>query len=89
MSAPEIKIFDTRDEMIKELLAPGSVIAEVGVFDGGFSERIFNINQPKELVLIDIWYSGHSPSGEAQATASTVHRRHSHPPRRARRVATA
>jgi hypothetical protein len=65
MSAPEIKIFDTRDEMIKELLAPGSVIAEVGVFDGGFSERIFNINQPKELVLIDIWYSGPVVSGDA------------------------
>lgn len=64
MNTEGIKLFETRDEMIKELLPQGCVIAEVGVFDGGFSERILSINQPKELVLIDVWWSGPVVSGD-------------------------
>jgi 23S rRNA U2552 (ribose-2'-O)-methylase RlmE/FtsJ len=59
-----ITIFDNRNEMIKQLLAPNSVIAEIGVFDGGFSQCILNINNPKELVLIDYWGDGIVVSGD-------------------------
>lgn len=49
-----MKIFDTRNKML-EILPKNSVIAELGVFRGDFSEKIIEICEPKEIVLIDIW----------------------------------
>lgn len=38
-----------------ESLPKGSVVAEIGVWEGDFSARILEICQPKELHLIDPW----------------------------------
>ncbi len=56
------RVFETRDEMLSVLPA-NPVIAELGVFDGDYSERIFAICNPKELVLIDYWGDGNIVSG--------------------------
>jgi hypothetical protein len=37
------------------LLPPASVGAELGVFDGVFSEEILSIARPKQLFLVDLW----------------------------------
>jgi hypothetical protein len=36
-------------------LPKGGVVAEIGVWEGGFSQRILEICEPKELHLIDPW----------------------------------
>lgn len=38
-----------------EGLPKGGIVAEVGVWEGNFSERILEICEPKELHLIDPW----------------------------------
>jgi hypothetical protein len=42
-------------EGLLELLPKGGVVAELGVDQGGFSEKILKINQPKTLHLVDLW----------------------------------
>lgn len=42
-------------EALLELLPKGGVVAELGVDQGGFSEKILKINQPKTLHLVDLW----------------------------------
>ena len=59
----DIKIFETRDEMIT-IVPKNGVIAELGVFKGEFSKKIDEICQPKELVLIDIWEGDSVYSGD-------------------------
>lgn len=47
-----------RDKVRGRLLArlpKGAVVAEIGVWEGGFSRRILEICEPKELHLIDPW----------------------------------
>lgn len=44
----------TRDELLA-VLPKGGIVAEIGVFKGGFSERIYKIVQPDRLHLIDPW----------------------------------
>jgi hypothetical protein len=46
------------------VVKPNSVIAELGVFNGQFSEIIMNICDPKELVLIDLWEDRMIQSGD-------------------------
>jgi len=59
----KIKMFETRNEMLS-VIEPNSVIAELGVFAGQFSEIIMNICNPKELVLIDLWEDRMIQSGD-------------------------
>ncbi len=46
----------SRDFMF-DILPKGGTVAEVGVFGGDFSERIIALNQPRELHLIDPWFT--------------------------------
>jgi hypothetical protein len=43
-----------RDFMLR-MLPPGSEAAEIGVFDGAFSERILSLVRPRRLHLVDPW----------------------------------
>jgi hypothetical protein len=58
-----MELFETRDEMVKTLLCPGSRIAEIGVFEGTFSDVLLS-TKPSRLWLIDPW-DGISCSGDA------------------------
>ena len=49
----------------------GGRCAEIGVWQGGFSEAILSVTEPKELVLIDPW-----DLLSAQDTAEQTHARH-------------
>lgn len=45
-----------RDELLKNLPLHG-VVAEIGVNEGDFSEKILSLCSPSKLVLIDVWAS--------------------------------
>jgi len=62
--ANECRRFNTRKDMLS-LLSVESVVAEIGVFEGRFSEEIVEVCAPRELVLIDIWAPGPMMSGDA------------------------
>ena len=47
-------IFERRDQLLKKL-PKNAICAEVGVFEGEFSQRILKKNNPTKLVLIDAW----------------------------------
>ena len=47
-------LFETRNEMVKQLVGPGKQICEVGVFLGEFANYLLSL-QPKQLILIDPW----------------------------------
>ena len=55
-------IFDTRNEMVRELVGTSRQICEVGVFLGDFANFLLSL-QPKQLVLIDPW-EGVGQSGD-------------------------
>ena len=44
----------TRQQLLR-FLPQGGIVAEVGVFQGEFSRKIFDITQPSKLHLIDPW----------------------------------
>jgi len=48
---PELK---SRDDLLK-LMPKNGIIAEIGVWDGSFSEKILKYCNPKKLYLIDCW----------------------------------
>jgi hypothetical protein len=56
-----MRIFDTRNEMIRELLFPGYVGVEIGVLRGDFADELYKL-LPLHLHLVDLWqgivYSG-------------------------------
>lgn len=58
-----MKTYDTRNEMIADLLKPGMRVAELGVWKGEFAKEILK-TKPCELVLVDPW-KGMMPSGNA------------------------
>lgn len=49
-----------RDELLKHL-PKGAVVAEIGVAEGVFSQKIFDICAPTHLHLVDSWASGRYP----------------------------
>lgn len=49
-----MKIYQTRIELVKDLVNKSSVCAELGVLYGGFAQHIYNQN-PKKLYLVDLW----------------------------------
>lgn len=49
-----MKSLPTRIDLIKELVQPGSVGAEIGVYRGDFSKELMKC-EPKMLYLIDAW----------------------------------
>lgn len=55
--------FETRIDMIKSLITPMMVGAELGVLSGEFSEEIIKTN-PLRLHLVDVW-SGRTPCANA------------------------
>lgn len=50
-----MKLFDTRVDMIRSLIPPGRVCAEIGVFEGVFSKQIVDTIRPSTLYMIDIF----------------------------------
>jgi len=46
--------YETRNEMIKQLVPEGATIVEIGVFQGEFAEVLADTN-PKHLYLVDCW----------------------------------
>lgn len=45
----------TRQALIRELVKPGTIGAEIGVYRGDFSKEIYAIAEPKMLYLVDAW----------------------------------
>jgi len=56
-------IFDTRVDMIKQLVSQGSIVAEVGVFRGDFMKQLVSIINPTTFFAID-HFSGTVGSGD-------------------------
>lgn len=48
------KLIISREEML-DMLPKNGVVAEIGVDQGKFSEKILEINQPRKLHLVDMW----------------------------------
>jgi hypothetical protein len=57
-----MKIFTTRNEMLKSF-PKNQIIAELGVFKGEFSKIIYEVCEPKELLLVDL-FEGWFGSGD-------------------------
>ena len=55
--------FDTRQDMIRYLVKPNGVYAEIGVFKGEFSEFLYKTLSPDKLVLVD-YFIGTMGSGD-------------------------
>jgi hypothetical protein len=55
--------YETRNEMIKQLVPEGATIIEIGVFQGEFAEVLSDTN-PKHLYLVDCWESQGTCSGD-------------------------
>lgn len=49
-----MRIYQTRIELVKDLVTEKSVCVEMGVLYGGFAQHIYNQN-PKKLYLVDLW----------------------------------
>ncbi len=58
-----MKVYENRNLMLSDL-PKNLIIAELGVFNGDFSQTILNICEPKELVLIDLWENKTIMSGD-------------------------
>ena len=63
--------FDTRDEMIDQLIPSGGTIVEIGVFQGDFAEVLAKTN-PKHLYLVDCWEAGGTGSGDVDGNNMKV-----------------
>jgi len=59
-----MEIYNTRVDMLYRV-KPNSVIAELGVYKGDFSQQILDSCQPQKLVLIDMWANYPIQSGDA------------------------
>jgi hypothetical protein len=55
--------FVSRSDMLS-LVPQGATVAEIGVFDGAFSQQILDRVRPSQLVLIDLWADEDVLSGD-------------------------
>jgi predicted O-methyltransferase YrrM len=55
--------FNTRLEMIRSIVPPRGVYAEIGVFAGAFSKQLVGALTPKILYLLDV-FEGEATSGD-------------------------
>jgi hypothetical protein len=62
--------FDTRVDMITNLMEPSGVIGEIGVFKCEFSRQLLDILKPKRLVLFDL-FEGSMCSGDVDGNNVT------------------
>ena len=51
-----LKALTSREELLK-LMPKGGVVAELGVDEGTFSEKIIHLSMPEKLYLVDVWES--------------------------------
>lgn len=58
-----MRTFDTRCEMVAALVPTGGVVAEIGVFEGEFSEYMWRTLKPSRMYLVDTW-DGDIASGD-------------------------
>ncbi len=58
-----INIYENRNIMVSDLIAPNGVYAEIGVFKGEFSNFLLTKLNPKQLVLFDL-FDGTCGSGD-------------------------
>ena len=52
-----MKEYASRKEMLADLVPQGSVLAEIGVFAGDFSDWMVKTLKPKKLYCIDPYHS--------------------------------
>ena len=52
-----MKEYESREEMLKDLVKPGSTLAEIGVFAGDFSDWMAKTLKPKKLYGVDPYIS--------------------------------
>lgn len=52
-----MKVYDSREAMLADLVKPGSTLAEIGVFAGDFSDWMLKTLKPKKLFGIDPYMS--------------------------------
>jgi hypothetical protein len=55
--ASDMKEYESRQDMLRDLVSPGATIAEIGVFAGDFAEWILKTLQPKTLYGVDPYTS--------------------------------
>jgi hypothetical protein len=60
IQSQSLTYFENRLALL-ESLPKGMVMAELGVFEGMFSDEIFRRCAPKELHLVDLWRKSRSP----------------------------
>lgn len=48
-------MYNSREELLEFVLPHNAICAEIGVWRGAFSKKIWDISKPKKLHLIDLW----------------------------------
>jgi len=64
--------FDTRTDLVRNLVTPGGVIAEVGVLNGEFSKELIQILNPSRIYMIDR-FEGNCYSGDRDGNNGAVY----------------
>ena len=64
--------FDTRADLVRSLVTPGGVIAEVGVLRGEFSKELIEILNPSKIYMIDR-FEGNCYSGDRDGNNGAVY----------------
>jgi predicted O-methyltransferase YrrM len=66
-----MKIYDTRIEMIRDLVPRGSKIAELGVFQGAFLKQLTETLNPSHIIGVD-FFTGMMGSGDQDGNNYTT-----------------
>jgi hypothetical protein len=65
-------IFDTRTDLVRNLVRSGGVIAEVGVLNGEFSKELIGILNPSRIYMID-QFEGRCFSGDRDGNNGAIY----------------